>query len=107
MLAFRWISGPGGSADILGTPTTFNPSAAYSTAGLVSYNGKTYSARMTLDPQDFNGRLPTPGKTAYWLEISDSYAILPGLGSSLRHLTLLILETMRVPLVGTQGMFLV
>lgn len=81
LLAFRWISGPGGSADILGSPTPFSPSAEYSVAKLVSYNGKTYSSRMALDPLDFNGAVPNPGKTAYWLEISDSYAILPGFGS--------------------------
>jgi hypothetical protein len=81
LLAFRWISGPGGSADILGSPTPFSPSAEYSAAKLVSYNGKTYSSRMALDPSDFNGAVPTPGKTAYWLEIPDSYAILPGFGS--------------------------
>jgi filamentous hemagglutinin family protein len=81
LLAFRWISGPGGSADILGSPTPFSPSADYSAAKLVSYNGKTYSSRMALDPSDFNGAVPTPGKTAYWLEIPDSYAILPGFGS--------------------------
>ena len=81
LLAYRWISGPGGSADILGAPTPFNSTGEYSSAKLVSYNGKTYSSRMALDPADFNGQLPTPGKTAYWLEIPDSYAILPGLKS--------------------------
>ena len=81
LLAYRWISGPGGSADILGAPTPFNSTGEYSSAKLVSYNGKTYSSRMALDPADFNGQLPTPGKTAYWLEIPDSYAILPDLKS--------------------------
>jgi hypothetical protein len=36
---------------------------------------------MALDPSDFNGVVPTPGKTAYWLEIPDSFAILPGFQS--------------------------
>ena len=81
LLAYRWISGPGGSADILGTPSAFDPTSSYSAAKLVSNNGKTYSSRMALDPADFNGQVPTPGKTAYWLEIPESYAILPGFKS--------------------------
>lgn len=80
LLAYRWISGVGGSADILGTPVDYS-GTKYSAGDLVSYKGRTYSARMSLDPDDFNGSIPTPGKTAYWLEIPDSYAILPGFGS--------------------------
>jgi len=81
LLAFRWISGPGGSADILGTPVNFDETSSYQAAQLVSVKGKTYSSRMALDPSDFNGVVPTPGKTAYWLEIPDSFAILPGFQS--------------------------
>ena len=80
LLAYRWISGVGGSADILGTPTPYS-GTKYSAGDLVSYKGRTYSARMALDPEDFNGSVPTPGKTAYWLEVPDSYAIMTGLGS--------------------------
>jgi filamentous hemagglutinin family protein len=77
LLAYRWVSGPGGSADILGSPVSFAPSSSYPAAALVAYNGKTYSSRLALDPGDFNGSLPKPEKSAYWLEIPESYAILP------------------------------
>ena len=103
LLAFRWISGPGGSADILGTPSPFGSSTSYSAAKLVSFNGKTYSSRMALDPSDFNGAVPTPGKTAYWLEIPESYAILPGFNPDFAPYNPFNSTSNPGPLVGDTG----
>lgn len=78
LMAYRWVSGTGGSVDILGSPVAWNSGADYSAGDLVSHNGRQYSARMALNPQDFNGSIPTPGRTAYWVEVPESFAVIPG-----------------------------
>ena len=77
LMAYRWVSGTGGSVDILGSPVAWNSGADYSAGDLVSHNGRQYSARMALNPRDFNGSIPTPGRTAYWVEVPDSFAVIP------------------------------
>ncbi|MCX6965709.1 MAG: filamentous hemagglutinin N-terminal domain-containing protein [Verrucomicrobia bacterium] len=78
LMAYRWVSGTGGSVDILGSPVAWNSGADYSAGDLVSHNARQYSARMALSPQDFNGSIPTPGRTAYWVEVPESFAVIPG-----------------------------
>ena len=106
LLAYRWVSGTGGSHDLLGDSTGANWSSLneYQAGDLVSYGGKTWSARRSIDPDDFtdsslgvarktysgasnlgstsSGVTPTPpipgAGSIYWLPIADSYAILPG-----------------------------
>jgi filamentous hemagglutinin family protein len=78
LLAYRWVSGTGGSADILGSASAWNAGTEYSAGDLVSHNGRVYSARAALSPQDFNGSVPTPSRTVYWLEVPESFAVLPG-----------------------------
>jgi hypothetical protein len=78
LMAYRWVSGTGGSVDILGSPVEWNSGTDYSAGDLVSHNGRQYSARMTLSPRDFNGSIPTPGRTAYWVDVPESFAIIPG-----------------------------
>ena len=81
LMAYRWVSGTGGSVDILGSPVAWNSGADYSAGDLVSHNGRQYSARMALSPRDFNGSIPTPGRTAYWVEVPESFAVIPGFKS--------------------------
>jgi filamentous hemagglutinin family protein len=106
LLAYRWVSGTGGSHDLLGDSTGANWSSLteYQAGDLVSYGGKTWSARRSIDPDDFtdsslgiarktysgasnlgstsSGVTPNPpipgAGSIYWLPIADSYAILPG-----------------------------
>jgi len=80
LLAYRWISGTGGSRDLYGEAgSTWNASAKYSAADLVSYGGKTWSARVSIDPTTL-GSSPIPTIGLYWSEVPQSYAILPGYG---------------------------
>jgi filamentous hemagglutinin family protein len=83
LMAYRWVSGTGGSVDILGSPVAWNSGTDYSAGDLVSHNGRQYSARMALSPRDFNGSVPTPGRTAYWVEVPESFAVIPGFKSPL------------------------
>jgi len=80
LFAYRWVSGPGGTVDLLGTPSgEWVSSATYSAGSLVTYGGKTYSARVLIDPDDFAfGQSPEPGINRYWSEVEESYAIVPG-----------------------------
>ena len=106
LLAYRWVSGTGGSHDLLGDSAGANWSSLteYQAGDLVSYGGKTWSARRSIDPDDFtdsslgiarktysgasnlgstsSGVTPNPpipgAGSIYWLPIADSYAILPG-----------------------------
>jgi filamentous hemagglutinin family protein len=81
LYASRWVSGVGGSVDILGVPAgEWAPAAKYSAGQQVSYNGRAYSARVSMDSKDFNGSLPIPGANVYWMEVPESYAVIPGFG---------------------------
>ena len=76
--AYRWVAGTGGSADILGTPSSgWVATDSYEAGDLVSYEGKTWSARSAIDPSDFASP-PEPGEGRYWSEVAESYAIVPG-----------------------------
>jgi filamentous hemagglutinin family protein len=105
LIAYRWVSGTGGSHDLLGdsTGSAWSRLNEYQGGALVTYGGKTWSARRAIDPEDFKASAagtakqlystaasltaplaadpvppePQTGST-YWLEVKDSYAILPG-----------------------------
>jgi filamentous hemagglutinin len=71
LLASRWISGNGGSRDLLGTASTlWGAGEEYQPGDLVSYNGQTWSARVRQSGQ-------TPGANLYWSKVEQSYAIVP------------------------------
>ncbi|MEI6490919.1 MAG: filamentous hemagglutinin family protein [Verrucomicrobiota bacterium] len=111
LLAYRWVAGTGGSQDLLGDATgtakVWNSDAVlgkYSAGDLVTYNGKTWSARRAIDPKDFgvnasqfaakqwtkskdltadvrtvDSSPPTPvSGSTYWTEVQTSYAVVPG-----------------------------
>ncbi len=76
LLATRWITGNGGSMDLLGAPSaTWGGGTEYQPGALVSYNGATWSARVRSTGQ-------TPGSNLYWSKVQESYAIVPGYGAS-------------------------
>ncbi|MBN8709772.1 MAG: filamentous hemagglutinin family protein [Verrucomicrobia bacterium] len=80
LFAYRWVSGNGGTTDVLGVGTTeWSAGSSYESGALVSYGGKTWSARVAIDPQDFaQGAGPTPATGRYWLSLPESYTIVPG-----------------------------
>jgi filamentous hemagglutinin family protein len=70
--ALDWVSGLGGTVNILGSPSgLWNANLGYSPGTLVSYQGKTWSAR-----QANSGVAPTVGPN--WTLVPQSFAILPG-----------------------------
>lgn len=74
LLAFRWLPGPGGSVDLLGTASAeWTAGAEYEAGDLVTLNGETWSARLA-----HSGVRPTTN--LYWTKVSDSWAILPDFG---------------------------
>jgi filamentous hemagglutinin family protein len=79
LLGFRWISGNGGPVDILGTPSgDWNAGEDYSAGSLVSYDNRTWSAKVTIDPASFPGAGgPEPAVGRYWFEVPESYALVP------------------------------
>ncbi|MCX6971648.1 MAG: filamentous hemagglutinin family protein [Verrucomicrobia bacterium] len=80
LLAYRWVAGTGGSRDLFGEAgSVWNASTKYSAADLVSYGGKTWSARVSIDPIAL-GSSPVPTIGLYWSEVPKSYAVLPGYG---------------------------
>jgi filamentous hemagglutinin family protein len=81
LLAYQWIRGTGGSADILGTPSgAWGAGGEYEAGDLVEFAGRTYGARVSIDPQDFL-RSPSPEDGRYWTLLPDYYALVPGLDS--------------------------
>lgn len=81
LLAYRWVSGNGGSADLLGTARAgWASTARYSAGDLVLYEGKTFSARGDINPADY-AVTPEPSKSALWIEVPVSYAVIPGFSS--------------------------
>lgn len=72
---FRWISGVGGSTDILRTATQeWNAGTTYEAGDLVLFRGQTYAARL-----DSTGERPAPGR--FWSRVDESFAVIPGIGS--------------------------
>lgn len=89
LFASRWVSGSGGLMNLLGTPSTaFSSGRSYNAGDLVYYRAegqrfaRAYSARAALDPNDFQGAVPTPGQNRYWSEVPESYALVPGHAAS-------------------------
>ncbi len=83
LLAYRWIPGLGGSTDLLGAARAeWGKGAVYEGGQLVAHKGSTYSARVGIDPSDFAAP-PEPGEDGrYWTLVPESYAVVPGFGSS-------------------------
>lgn len=80
LIAYRWVSGTGGSKDILGeAESSWSQSGAYAAGDLVSYGGKTWSARVSIDPSSL-GFVPVPKPSIYWSEVPESFAVIPGYG---------------------------
>lgn len=75
LFAYRWVSGVGGTINILGSSTgEWNASTAYSAGALVTYKGVTYSARQ-------NNSGITPSSSLVWTQVPQRYAIVPGYDS--------------------------
>ena len=75
LFAFRFTAGNGGSTDLLGTASgAWSGSTEYQSGTLVTFGGKTWSARVRNTGQ-------TPVVGASWSQVADSYAILPGYAS--------------------------
>jgi filamentous hemagglutinin len=78
LLAYRWVQGNTGSTDILGTAVTaWGPGGSYEAGELVTYNGRTWSARLGINPGDF-ATPPVPEPSRFWAHVPESYAIIPG-----------------------------
>jgi hypothetical protein len=78
LTAFRWVSGTGGSADILGAASTeWSSTTDYKAGNLVSYGGATWSARTDISPSD-HAVAPQPSKSLQWVRVPESFAVLPG-----------------------------
>jgi filamentous hemagglutinin family protein len=81
LLASRWILGPGGSVNLLGSPSAgWGAGTEYSAGDLVSYGGATWSARLRQSAQLGNlGQTPSTN-SIYWTKVPVSYAVLPANG---------------------------
>ncbi len=83
LYAYRWVRGNGGTNDILGTASgEFSETGTYSAGTLVSYGGKTWSARVDVDSSGFLNGIPTPEIGPYWNYVPESYAVIPGYDSN-------------------------
>jgi len=81
LLAYRFVPGTGGSSDLLGTATTdWSSLQEYESGDLVLFAGKTWSARVAIDPESF-WQSPEPAQNRYWKQVADSYVVLPGFAS--------------------------
>jgi len=73
--AFRWVPGPGGGVDLLGTASTgWSANIAYEAGDLVTDGGQTWSARLS-----HTGR--KPASSLFWTLVPESYAVVPGFQS--------------------------
>jgi hypothetical protein len=95
--AVRWISGPGGSVDLMGSPALIGGSAETWSGGTdkhpagqqVVYAGAVYSSRGNLNREDFpDNTMPEPGNNAYWIKVPAAYAVVPGFASNFSPLNL-------------------
>lgn len=103
LVAFRWVAGSGGSADLLGTTTrNWNSATSYKSGDLVRSDGKLWSARVAIDPMNF-ATSPRPGNNSFWLEVTESYAILPGFSSKFAPLGAFNTKESAVALGGELG----
>ena len=68
--ANQWISGLGGTINLLGTTTAWGAGVSYAAGTLVSYKGSIWSARQA------NSTVPSVGLD--WTQIPQYYAIIPG-----------------------------
>ena len=81
LMAYRWIPGIGGSVDLLGTAErAWSTASAYSAGDLVLHDGRTWSARVDIDPRDF-AVVPEPSASTYWSELPTAFAVVPGFSS--------------------------
>jgi len=81
LAAYRWIPGIGGSVDLLGTADQpWSAASSYSAGNLVLHDGRTWSARVDIDPRDFAVG-PEPSAGAYWSEVPTAFAVVPGFRS--------------------------
>ena len=79
LLGYRWVSGTGGSQDLLGEPAgAWGSGTTYKAGDLVTYNGQTWSARVAIDPTNFTTAPSPTTSNIYWAKVDTSYAILPG-----------------------------
>ncbi len=73
--AFRWVPGPGGGVDLLGTASVaWSTDTAYAAGDLVTDGGQTWSARLS-----HTGQKPT--SSLFWTLVPESYAVVPGFPS--------------------------
>jgi hypothetical protein len=79
LLAYHWVSGIGGSADLLGSAEqVWSAGNDYNAGDLVLSAGSTWSARLDLDHTAFAVTPQPEAGSFYWSRVADSYAILPG-----------------------------
>ncbi len=77
LYAYRWTAGNGGSADILGTASgEWSSASEYQSGDLVTYGGKTWTARVRSGDAATGAQTPVAGR--YWSQVAESFAILPG-----------------------------
>ena len=71
LYAFRWKSGTGGSADLLGTASVaWAAGTVYQAGDLVTFGSQTWTARVRHSGQ-------TPASSQFWTPVAESYAVLP------------------------------
>ena len=72
MTANEWISGNGGTLNLLGSASAWSSGSSYAAGALVTYKGNTWSARQSSSV----GVAPSVGLT--WTELPTYYAVIPG-----------------------------
>jgi hypothetical protein len=70
--ASQWVSGLGGTLNLLGSPVSWTGTAAYQAGALVTYNDAVWSARQAVSAG------VTPSVSASWTKLPTYYAIVPG-----------------------------
>ena len=74
LIASQWVSGNGGSIDLLGSASaSWARGTEYEPGALVSFGGETWSARVR-----HSGL--SPSISAYWSKVAESFAIIPASG---------------------------
>jgi len=73
--ASEWISGLGGTLNLLGTASEWSPGTSYTAGALVTYKGNTWSARQANSDS-------TLSVGQDWTEIPTYYAVIPGYQST-------------------------
>jgi filamentous hemagglutinin family protein len=103
LLAYRWISGIGGTADLLGTANSkWSPNTGYKAGNLVQHKGGTWSARTDINPADY-AIAPEPSKNMQWALLPESFAVLPGYQSGFAPLNEFNTGPYKGPLSGDTG----